>query len=271
VFKFLRDNGFEISYEEKLLGGKTPDLLIKDYNIFIECNNLSDDGIMSYQYRGSRDSKAEQDKITEIIFKKLEKFNDIRGVYISLKKIDFLKKDLKKLNKIKKTLLGNSDQIFCELIEGIKRIIALDNQKQDRHSYKNDLFQIEFTIAKVIISGSKAVFGRIKSGWVGESQQQLIKNVEEKYDKYENHLATDQKIIVGINVRYGFSLPDLTSNGNIFKNRPKLLAIIIFEGNYNYLNERGAKIKKIYTADLVNVKELELLKKLQEPPKLTKF
>ena len=111
--------------------------------------------------------------------------------------------------------------------------------------------QIDFRVTKSKSETSGSICGPARSGWTGELDERIIKEVEKKHKKYSEKTLGNQKIeriIVVVSVDYGISVSDLKQRmiDDVFRDRNDLVAVVISYSKLEVLNQRGLLVKEIF-------------------------
>jgi hypothetical protein len=294
-------------------GQKTPDFLLPNHEILIEC-----------KHHNSQSTEAKHSTLVKQIIEKIEKkTQDIRKQYcisnfeikyneklisnqqfndpnnyqnIISQNYEFKKEILKpdeifgKIDRITKDKT-KFDEIINEIIKQIEQKTKLIAEKYKREKIniiipiENENIHLNICLNIIFVdqkTTSISITTRCKAFWESIRNSNLIKELNEKYNKY-NRSHPDYKQILAFSCDdYSYHAYDLGNNKiedtdfaqfqqDFFKGKNELLAIILFLNNRQD-NNKSFKIGCIFSQDkIITSKKNEISNDIQQQPAILKL
>jgi hypothetical protein len=271
-------------------GEKTPDFLLPDHEILIEC-----------KHHNSQSTEEKHSKLVKQIIEKIEKnTQDIRKQY-SIRNFEIkyfeIKKETLKPNAIFSTInsITKNEAKFDEIINEIVKQIE-QKTKLIAEKYKGEKINIIIPIGNENIhldiclnitfvnqkTTSISITTRCKGFWISIQNTNLIEELNKKYNKYNLSHPNYKQILAFSCDDYSYHAYDLGNNKiedtdfaqfqkEFFEGKNELLAIILFLNNHQDDN-KSFKIGCIFSKDkIITSKKNEISNDTQQQPAILKL
>jgi hypothetical protein len=283
-------------------GEKTPDFLLPDHKILIEC-----------KHHNSQSTEEKHSKLVKKIIEKIEKkTQDIRKQYsirnfeIKYKNIVYLNEKLisnQQFNDPNNAIFGTIngitkneakfDEIINEIVKQIEQKTKLIAEKYKEEKIniiipiENENIRLDIDICLNITfvnqkTTSISITTRCKGFWVSIQNTNLIEELNKKYNKYNLSHPNDKQILAFSCDDYSYHAYDLGNNKiedtdfaqfqkDFFEGKNELLAIILFLNNHQDDN-KSFKIGCIFSKDkIITSKKNEISNDTKQQPAILKL